>query len=506
MYLSACEICFTFFIVAGGSCRIVNSRNLFPEYVYYPLTFAKAPAMGVKMKTDTIAAIATAVSNAGISIIRISGADALPIMDKIFRNKSGNKKLSLMPSHTIHYGFITDNDTVIDEVMVLIMKGPKSYTKEDVIEIDCHGGIVVTKRILETVLKYGARTADPGEFTKRAFLNGRIDLSQAEAVSDIINAKNEFALKNSMNQLRGNVLNKIKEIRNSIIHDLAFIEAALDDPEHISLNDFSNELDTHIDHSLYELNILLKSAENGRLLKEGIKTVILGKPNAGKSSLLNLLVGADRAIVTEIAGTTRDTLEENIQLGNLSLQVIDTAGIRTTEDVIERIGVDKAKKSAEDADLIIYVVDASTELDENDYEIMDLIKDKKSVILLNKSDLDMIIEPEQMIDLTGKDVLVISAKEDLGVDSLESWITDQFFQGKLNFNDEIYITNIRQKEAIEGSIQSLEMVKRSIEDEMPEDFYSIDLMHAYELLGGIIGEAVDEDLVNTIFREFCMGK
>lgn len=458
------------------------------------------------MKTDTIAAIATAMNNAGISIIRISGEEALPIMDQIYKSRSGDKKLSLTDSHTIHYGFIVDKDTVIDEVMVLIMKGPKSYTKEDVVEIDCHGGIVVTKRILETVLKYGARTAEPGEFTKRAFLNGRIDLSQAEAVSDIINAKNEFALKNSLNQLRGNVLNKIKEIRNSVIHDLAFIEAALDDPEHISLEDFSEELNTHIDSNLNELQILLKSSENGRLLKEGIKTVILGKPNAGKSSLLNVLVGSDRAIVTEIEGTTRDTLEETIQLGNITLNVIDTAGIRTTEDIVEKIGVSKAKKSAEDADLVIYVVDASKSLDENDMEIIDLIKDKKAVILFNKSDLSVVLDQKEIKTLTGKEIIPVSAKENIGIDLLETWITEQFFRGNISFNDEIFITNIRQKEAIAGSIQSLEMVKQSISDGMPEDFYSIDLMHAYELLGGIIGEAVDEDLVNTIFREFCMGK
>lgn len=458
------------------------------------------------MKTDTIAAIATAMNNAGISIIRISGEEALPIMDRIYKSRSGDKKLSLTDSHTIHYGFIVDKDTVIDEVMVLIMKGPKSYTKEDVVEIDCHGGIVVTKRILETVLKYGARTAEPGEFTKRAFLNGRIDLSQAEAVSDIINAKNEFALKNSLNQLRGNVLNKIKEIRNSVIHDLAFIEAALDDPEHISLEDFSEELNTHIDSNLNELQILLKSSENGRLLKEGIKTVILGKPNAGKSSLLNVLVGSDRAIVTEIEGTTRDTLEETIQLGNITLNVIDTAGIRTTEDIVEKIGVSKAKKSAEDADLVIYVVDASKSLDENDMEIIDLIKDKKAVILFNKSDLSVVLDQKEIKTLTGKEIIPVSAKENIGIDLLETWITEQFFRGNISFNDEIFITNIRQKEAIAGSIQSLEMVKQSISDGMPEDFYSIDLMHAYELLGGIIGEAVDEDLVNTIFREFCMGK
>ena len=458
------------------------------------------------MKTDTIAAIATAVSNAGISIIRISGDEAFSIIDKIYKSKKGTKKLSDCNSHTIHYGYIVDNDTVIDEVLVLLMKNPHTYTKEDVVEIDCHGGIVVTKKILETVLKNGARLADPGEFTKRAFLNGRIDLSQAEAVSDIINAKSDYALKNSLNQLRGNVLDKIKDIRQSIIDDIAFIEAALDDPEHITLDNFSDELDKHIDVNIKELDKLLKSSDNGRLLKEGIKTVILGKPNAGKSSLLNVLVGTDRAIVTDIAGTTRDTLEETIQIGGICLNIIDTAGIRTTEDTVEKIGVEKAMKSAEDADLVIYVVDASTKLDENDRIIMDFIKNKKAVILLNKSDLSIVIDSKEMETLTGKDVIQISAKENIGIDKLEKWITDMYFQGKIDLNNEIYITNVRHKEAIMESKNSLSLVKQSIKDGMPEDFFSIDMMNAYKVLGKILGEAVDEDLVNTIFCKFCMGK
>ncbi len=458
------------------------------------------------MKTDTIAAIATAVSNAGISIIRISGDEAFSIIDKIYKSKKGTKKLSDCNSHTIHYGYIVDNDTVIDEVLVLLMKNPHTYTKEDVVEIDCHGGIVVTKKILETVLKNGARLADPGEFTKRAFLNGRIDLSQAEAVSDIINAKSDYALKNSLNQLRGNILDKIKDIRQSIIDDIAFIEAALDDPEHITLDNFSDELDKHIDVNIKELDKLLKSSDNGRLLKEGIKTVILGKPNAGKSSLLNVLVGTDRAIVTDIAGTTRDTLEETIQIGGICLNIIDTAGIRTTEDTVEKIGVEKAMKSAEDADLVIYVVDASTKLDENDRIIMDFIKNKKAVILLNKSDLSIVIDSKEMETLTGKDVIQISAKENIGIDKLEKWITDMYFQGKIDLNNEIYITNVRHKEAIMESKNSLSLVKQSIKDGMPEDFFSIDMMNAYKVLGKILGEAVDEDLVNTIFCKFCMGK
>lgn len=458
------------------------------------------------MKSDTIVAVATAMNNAGISIIRISGSEALTIIDKIYKSKSGKKKLSEVKSHTVHYGYIMDGDHTIDEVLVLVMKGPKSYTAEDVVEIDCHGGIVVTKKILETVIKYGARPADPGEFTKRAFLNGRIDLSQAEAVIDIINAKNEFALNSSVRQLKGNVLSKIKDIRQNIIRDIAFIEAALDDPEHITLENFSEELLSHVSENKNILNDLLLSADNGRMLKEGINTVIIGKPNAGKSSLLNVLVGEDRAIVTDIAGTTRDTLEESINIGGVFLNIIDTAGIRDTSDVIEKIGVEKAKKCIEEADLVIYVVDASSEFDDNDKDIMNLIVGKKAIILLNKTDLDMVTEVEMLEELTDNPIISISAKEITGIDKFEKCIKNMFFSGELEFNDEIYITNARHKTAIQEAMESLQQVIQSIEDEMPEDFYSIDLMNAYEALGSIIGESVGEDLVNTIFSEFCMGK
>ncbi|NMB44442.1 MAG: tRNA uridine-5-carboxymethylaminomethyl(34) synthesis GTPase MnmE, partial [Clostridiales bacterium] len=414
--------------------------------------------------------------------------------------------ISEVPTHTIHYGYIHDGDELIDEVMIIVMKGPKSYTKEDVVEIDCHGGIVVTKKILDTVIKHGARLADPGEFTKRAFLNGRIDLSQAEAVMDIINSKNELSLKNSLNQLKGNVLDRIQELRKNIMHDLAYIEAALDDPEHMTLDGFNNELEININNTIKELNILLKSAENGRLIKEGINTVILGKPNVGKSSLLNILVGSDRAIVTDIAGTTRDTLEESVNIGGISLNIIDTAGIRDTDDVVEKIGVEKARKVADEADLIIYVIDASVPLDINDEIIMDIVKDRKSLVLLNKTDLDMKVDQNKISKILDKDIIQISAKENVGIDKLEKWIIDNFFQGNLEFNDDVMITNIRQKNAISNAIESLNNVIISIHDNLPEDFYSIDLMNAYELLGEIIGETVNEDLVDTIFSEFCMGK
>lgn len=458
------------------------------------------------MKTDTIAAIATAMSNAGIGVIRISGEDSLEIIDKLYVSKTGTKKLSQQKSHTIHYGYIMDGKEVVDEVMVLLMKKPGSYTRENVVEIDCHGGIVVTKKILELVLKSGARPAEPGEFTKRAFLNGRIDLSQAEAVIDIINARNELALKSSIQQLKGNVHERIVGIRSLLIRDIAFIEAALDDPEHINIEGFSEELKVHVSDVLADIKKLLDSADNGRILKEGIKTVILGKPNAGKSSLLNVLVGEERAIVTDVEGTTRDTLEESIHLGGIVLNLVDTAGIRDTADFVEKIGVERAKETALEADLIVYVVDASRELDQNDQQILHLIAGKRAVVLLNKVDLKVVTTREKLESLTDQNIVEVSAKNKEGIDALETCIETMFFEGKLTFNDEIYITNIRHKHSLEEAAKSLEQVIFSIEASMPEDFYTIDLMNAYECLGEIIGESVGEDLVNTIFSEFCMGK
>lgn len=458
------------------------------------------------MKTDTIAAIATAMSNSGIGIVRISGDEALQVADRIFVPKKGTKKVSEMDSHTIHYGYVRDGEETVDEVMLLIMKAPNSYTREDTVEIDCHGGVLVMKRLLETVLKYGARPAEPGEFTKRAFLNGRIDLSQAESVIDIINAKNDFALKSSVSQLKGAVLNKIKELRAIVIHQIAFIESALDDPEHISIDGYAEELKQITENLKNEVTGLLKSADNGRILKEGINTVIVGKPNAGKSSLMNILVGQERAIVTDIAGTTRDILEEQIQLGGISLNIIDTAGIRDTEDIVEKIGVTKSKEYLEKADLVIYVADSSTKLDENDLQIIASIQDKKAIVLLNKSDLEAVTTRDILSSKLDKTIIEFSAKENTGIQELENTIKDMFLQGEVSFNDEVYITNIRQKNALEETKKSLEMVLKSIDDGMPEDFYSIDLMNAYEELGSIIGESVGEDLVNEIFSKFCMGK
>lgn len=458
------------------------------------------------MKTDTIAAIATAMSPAGIGIVRISGDDAFNIIDKIYRSPSNKKVISTCPSHTIHYGYICDGEEIIDEVMILSMKAPNTYTRENTVEIDCHGGVFVVKRVLETVLKYGARPAEPGEFTKRAFLNGRIDLTQAESVIDIINSKNQFALSSSINQLKGSVQKDIKKIREKIIHEIAFIESALDDPEHISLEGYPEKLKKIVEQNAFEIKKLLDSSDNGRVLKEGINTVIIGKPNAGKSSLLNALVGTDRAIVTDIAGTTRDVLEEQIYLHGITLNIMDTAGIRDTEDVVEKIGVTKAKDFAKNADLIIYVVDASTPLDESDREIISLLKDKKAIILLNKSDLDTVTFEEDVRKLINKTIISISAKENIGITELEETIREMFLNGEVTFNDEVYITNIRHKNSLQEALSGLHLVVQSIEDDMPEDFYSIDLMNAYQALGNIIGESVEDDLVEEIFSKFCMGK
>ena len=458
------------------------------------------------MKTDTIAAIATAMTNSGIGIIRISGEEAVEVADKMIRLKSSEKKLADCKSHTIHYGFAVDGDEVIDEVMVLLMLAPKSYTREDTVEIDCHGGTLVMTRILELVIKSGARPAEPGEFTKRAFLNGRIDLAQAESVIDVINAKNDFALKASIDQLQGAISEKIGTIRSEILHEIAFIESAIDDPEHYQLESYGDHLMQIVDEISDKIADLLKNAKNGLILKEGIRTVIVGKPNSGKSSLLNTLVGKDRAIVTDIAGTTRDVIEEQIRLNGISLNVIDTAGIRNTEDIVEKIGVDKAREYVETADLVIYVVDASIPLDEDDKKIIEILKERNTIILLNKSDLTSVITEEEMKGYLNKRILSISAKHRIGIDELENTIEEMFFDGKIQMNEEVYITNARHTASFMEVQSSLKLVKQSILDGMPEDFYSIDLMNAYEELGKIIGESVEDDLVNEIFSKFCMGK
>ena len=459
-------------------------------------------------QTETIAAIATALSDSGIGIIRISGKEAIPVGDRIYRSKNGCHSLKDYGSHTIHYGFIVDGEEILDEVMVSVMRAPKTYTREDTVEINCHGGILIMRRILEAALANGARLAEPGEFTKRAFLNGRIDLAKAEAVMDLIRSRNDYARKASFSQLEGSVSERIRGIRQEILTELAFIESALDDPEHISTEGYPEKLSAKVDGLIAECRRLIESAENGRLLREGISTVIVGKPNAGKSSLLNFLAGRERAIVTDIAGTTRDALEEAVSLNGISLNVIDTAGIRSTSDLVEQMGVEKAEQYAKEADLLLYMADSSVPLDESDERILKLIRGRKCIALLNKSDLATVLSEEELKEKLpqGVPVVRVSVKENQGLDEFGRVLTELFFEGKLGFNEEVVITSMRHKEALMAARDSLLEVKKSLEAGMPEDFFSIDLMSAYASLGEIIGEEVGEDLVNEIFSKFCMGK
>lgn len=460
------------------------------------------------MYTETIAAIATALSDSGISIIRVSGPDAITAVDQIFMTKGRKHILQKVSSHTIHYGFVYEQDKPVDEVMVSVMRAPKSYTAEDVVEIHCHGGILITNHILELVIETGVRLALPGEFTKRAFLNGRIDLSRAEAVMDLIQSTNEFAMRSSFSQLRGSVFSVIKELREKILYEIAFIESALDDPEHIDMDGHGEALSQVLNELSFTLKKLIDSAKDGKVMKDGIGTVILGKPNAGKSSLLNALSGGERAIVTDIAGTTRDILEETVRLKNICLCIKDTAGIRHTEDIVEKIGVERAIQSAKEADLILYVVDASVPWDDNDFEILSFIREKNCLIILNKTDLPSVITEDIIYETTKNryPVIKMSLTQQSGMEELEEAIRDLFFHGKISFENEVYITNMRHKEALQEAYESILMVIESVSKKLPEDFYSIDLMNAYSRLGHIIGEEVGEDLVNEIFSRFCMGK
>ena len=457
-------------------------------------------------QTETIAAIATALSPAGIGIIRISGEDALAVADRVFAAADGKKKLAGQKGYTVHYGHIVEDGEVIDEVLALVMRSPHSYTTENSVEFQCHGGLLVLRRILSAILRNGARMAEPGEFTKRAFLGGRIDLSQAEAVMDLINAKNDYARKSSVRQLSGSLLKKIKDLRSRIIYESAYIESALDDPEHISLEGYPEHLREVVTPMAEEISKLADTFSSGRVLREGIQTVILGKPNAGKSSLMNVLVGEDRAIVTDVEGTTRDTLEEQIHLRGISLNIIDTAGIRETDNIVEKIGVDKARNIVDKADLILYIVDGSRRLDENDAEIIDLIGDRKAIVLLNKSDLTQVLTAEEVENASGRPVLPVSAKEQTGIDALEEKIEEMFLSGEIDFNDELVITNDRHRTALEAAKESLLLVLQSIDEGMTEDFFTVDLLNAYEQLGTIIGESMEDDLADEIFKRFCMGK
>ncbi|MBE5825360.1 MAG: tRNA uridine-5-carboxymethylaminomethyl(34) synthesis GTPase MnmE [Butyrivibrio sp.] len=469
-------------------------------------------------KEDTICAIATAMSDAGIGIIRVSGKDAVRICDGIYI--SGKKEHTLL-SHapnTIKFGYICDEDgddrKIIDEVMISYMKAPHSYTMEDVIEINSHGGMLVMNEILSLLIKRGCRLAEPGEFTKRAFLNGRIDLTKAEAVMDIIGAQNKFALESSRNQLQGSISKEVKEIRKELLYNMAFIESALDDPENYDLTGFPQKLAGVVNNISSKLEKLVSTADEGKIRKEGIKTVIIGKPNAGKSSLLNALYGSERAIVTDIAGTTRDVIEETIRIDDIVLNLVDTAGIRDTDNVIEKIGVDKAKDKIEESDLCLYILDSTSEIDDEDRAIAGLCSNKKTIVILNKNDLTGSIKITKDIlpmlfskgDCDNIPVITASLLNGEGIDELKKAIADIFFDGDIAPRQEIYITNLRHKTLLEESLQSLELVLQGIEDGVSEDFYMVDLSNAYALLGEIIGEEVGDDLVEEIFSKFCMGK
>lgn len=456
--------------------------------------------------TDTIAAIATGMGNSGIGIIRISGPSSIAIADKIFHAKNKNKTISSMESYTACYGTIEYDGELYDEAIALVMRAPKTYTAEDVVELDCHGGITVLKRILDLIIQLGARPAEPGEFTKRAFLNGRIDMSQAESVMDLIHSKNDMAAKSSLLQLRGDLKNIITDLRDTLLYNIAYIESALDDPENYSLDNYPQRLKTIVDNMLITIEKLIKSSDNGRIIKEGIKTVIVGRPNAGKSSVLNMLLGVDRAIVTEVAGTTRDTLEELVNIDGITLNIVDTAGIHDTEDIVEKIGVNKAMQTISDADLILYIVDGTRQLDENDDKIMASITGKKIITLINKNDQILVVDKLGITSKIDTEILEISAKEGTGKQELHDLLKSMFFDQKLSYNDELYITNVRHKALLYEAKQSLEKVLESISLGMGEDFFTIDLMSAYASLGKIIGEELEDDLVNKIFSEFCMGK
>lgn len=459
---------------------------------------------------ETIAAISTAIGNGGIGIIRMSGKETFSILKKIFRNKDGKDiEINDIEGYTIKYGFIVNNETNerIDEVLVSFFKNPKSYTREDMCEINSHGGMIVEKQILEQCLKNGAILAGPGEFTKRAFLNGRIDLSQAESIMDLINSKTEREANASINHLQGELSNKIKDIRHDLLDLMADIEATIDYPEYDIEDVTNNKIIKVLENTNIKLKALNASFRNGKILKEGIKTAIIGRPNAGKSSLLNKILKEDRAIVSQIEGTTRDTIEEFVTINGLPLKIIDTAGIRNATDEIEKIGVEKAINIAKEAELILAIIDNTKELTKEDFEILDLIKDKNAIILLNKVDIkDNELENREELIKTNKKIIKISAKNGNGIDELYKEIEKLFDIDGINTDKETIITNIRHKNQIELAIKNLDEAIETVKNNLPIDIISISIKQSLEELGKITGENVSEDIINQIFSKFCLGK
>jgi tRNA modification GTPase len=457
---------------------------------------------------DTIAAISSAVGEAGIGIVRLSGKEAINIANKIFRGIK-NKSLIDVKNRTMTYGHIIDNtnNQVVDEVLIVSMNAPHTYTREDVVEIYCHGGIIPVKKILELLLNNGARLAEPGEFTKRAFLNGRLDLSQAEAVIDIIRAKTDKSYQVSINQLEGSLSEKINSIRDILLSMIAHVEASIDFPED-DIEDITYvELEESANRVMYEIKQLLNTADRGRILRDGLKTVILGKPNVGKSSLLNAMLRENRAIVTDIPGTTRDIIEEYLNIDGIPLKIIDTAGIRDTKDIVEKIGVDRAKKSIETADLIIAIFDVSRDLSEEDYKIVELIKDKKSLVLLNKTDLPNKFNQEHLKKiLVDKEIIPTSIINEFGIDILEDAIKKMFYSGEVELDSSLVVTNLRHKNQLEKALRSIESALNDIKASVPLDCIEVDLRDCWENLGEISGDTISDDILDKIFSEFCIGK
>lgn len=457
---------------------------------------------------DVIAAISTPIGMGGIGIIRMSGFGCIDIADTIFQSKN-KKKLSSKSSHTITYGYIVEPDTqeIIDEVLVSIMKAPNTYTKEDIVEINCHGGLLVVKKILELVLNSGARLAEAGEFTKRAFLNGRIDLTQAEAVIDLIDAKTDTSRQMAVNQLGGRLKETVDSMRQKVLDMIAGIEASIDYPEYDVEEETYPIMYKKLESLKKETQNLLDSSERGKILSQGIETVILGKPNVGKSSLLNYFLEEERAIVTDIPGTTRDTVEEMIQLDGIMLKIVDTAGIRHTEDVVEKIGVEKSKEYAKKADLILFMLDVSKELEQEDKEILELIKDKNYMIILNKNDLQSKIKEDSFFDcIQKKRIVSISVKENKGMEKLIDKIKALFFDEKIESHTDTLIYNVRHKNALYYALESLKKAMTTIENKLPEDFISMDLQEVNQHLAEITGDTIDDEIIDRIFTRFCLGK
>ncbi|WP_032123306.1 tRNA uridine-5-carboxymethylaminomethyl(34) synthesis GTPase MnmE [Clostridium amazonitimonense] len=453
---------------------------------------------------DTIAAIATALGESGISIIRVSGEKALSIVSSIFKGKNGRNLDDIRP-YSMRYGHVIDklNGEIIDEVLISYMKGPRSFTAEDSVEINCHGGIMPTNKVLEEVIKAGARLAEPGEFTKRAFLNGRIDLSQAEAVIDLIRAKTDLAMKSALMQSDGRISREIRDIRHELLGVIAHIEATVDFPEEDLEEITSDRVQNNLNDIINKIQSLLDTANEGRIIREGLSMVIIGKPNVGKSSLLNSILMEQRAIVTDIPGTTRDVIEEYINLEGIPLKLVDTAGIRETDDLVEKIGVERSKEKINEADLVVLMLDLSRKLDDEDKEILDYIKDKKYIVLLNKLDLERKLEDNVFEGM--ENIIEVSAKTGEGIEILKKKIKDLFFKGEIK-PTEVMITNSRHKEALYRAKERCLAALNTLNSGISIDLASIDVRSAWMNLGEITGETLEEDIIDKIFSEFCLGK